>query len=89
VDHFLYAYLREFRGDVVIVALNNGLEPMPVPLEIHVGANSNVPPRVKQLLEGRTLASQTAGLPDLVVGNGRVAVQLPGKTAGVYALPSH
>jgi hypothetical protein len=63
-----------------------------IPLAVNARATlrrcPNVPPRVKQLLEGRTLASQTAGLPDLVVRNGRLAVQLPGKTDVVYALPS-
>jgi alpha-amylase len=87
-DHFVYAYLREFRGDAVIVALNNGLDPMPAPLELPIAANSNVPPRVKELLAGKTLASQTPGLPDVSVRDGRVAVQLPGKTAGVYVLPT-
>jgi alpha-amylase len=87
-DHFCYAFLREFRGDVVVVALNNGLEAMPAPIEIDVGANSNVPPRVKALLEGRTLASQTPGLPDVAVRGGRVAAKLPGKTAGVWVLPT-
>jgi alpha-amylase len=86
VDHFVYAYLREFRGDVVVVVINNGLDPMPAPLTIEVGANSNVPPRVKALLEGRTLRSQTPGVGDVVVAQGRLAVSVPGKTAGIYAL---
>lgn len=34
VDSFIYAYLREFRGDLVLVALNNGREAMPAPLRI-------------------------------------------------------
>jgi alpha-amylase len=84
VDRFVYAYLREFRGDVALVAVNNGLAPMPSPLTIDVGANSNVPSRVKALLEGRTLASHAPGVADLPVAGGRVAVQLPGKTAGIW-----
>ena len=86
VDHFIYGYLREFRGDVALVALNNGLEPMPAPLTIDVGVNDNVPSRVKALLEGRTLVSHAPGVPDLAVAQGRVAVQLPGKTAGIWVL---
>jgi alpha-amylase len=31
VDQFFYAYLREFQGNVVLVAINNGREPMPGP----------------------------------------------------------
>jgi glycosidase len=86
VDHFVYAFLREFRGDAVIVVINNGLEPMPGPLDVDIGANSNVPPRVKALLEGRTLASHTPGVASLQVVDGRAAVQLPGKTAGIYSI---
>ena len=86
VDHFFYGYLRECRGDVVLVAMNNGLDPMTAPLTIDVGANSNVPSRVKGALEARTLRSRVPGVPDVGVAQGRVAVQLPGKTAGIWTL---
>lgn len=86
VDHFVYVYLREFRGDVVFVAMNNGLDPMPSPLTIDIGANSNVPPRVKALIADRSLRSRSAGIPDLAVSQGRAALRLPGKTAAVYTL---
>lgn len=85
-DHFVYVYLREFRGNAVLVAINNGIEPMPAPLAIDIAANSNVPPRVKALLEGRTLSSHTPGLASVSVAQGRATVQLPGKTAGIYTL---
>lgn len=87
VDQFFYAYLREFQGNVVLVAINNGREPMPAAATIQIGANDNIPPRVKaHLASGQQLASQIPGLPDVMVDGGQVRVQLPGKTAGVWAL---
>jgi alpha-amylase len=86
-DHFIYAYLREFRGNVVLVAINNGREPMSVPLLIEIAANSNIPPRIKELLaDGRVLGSQVPEVADVTLNEGRVAVQLPRKTAGIYVL---
>ena len=87
VDHFLYAFLREFRGDVVLVVLNNGLEPMPHPVTLEIGQNRNVPPRITQLLEGKTLRSQTPGVVDLSIAGGQAHARLPGKTAAVFTLP--
>lgn len=86
-DHFVYAFLREFRGDIVVVVVNNGLEPMPEPLALEIGANTNLPPGIKQLLEGRTLTSHTDGVADFEVSAGKGAVALPGKTTAVFALP--
>jgi glycosidase len=86
VDQFVYAYLREFRGDLVVVAINNGLQAMPDSLTIDIGANSNVPPRVKALLEGKSLKSHSGLVPDLAVADGRSSIQLPGKAAAIYVL---
>jgi len=87
VDEFLYAYMREFRGNVVIVVINNGHEPMPVPVSINIASNSNVPPRIKQLLpDGCVLSSCFDELSDAMVSSGRLEVQLPGKSAGIYVL---
>ena len=57
---------------------------MPHPLTIEIGANTNIAPRIKQLLEGRTLRDAVSGQGDIVVRHGRTAIQLPGKTAAVY-----
>ena len=84
-DYFVYVYLREFRGSNVIVAINNGHEPMPSPLAINMGNNSNIPPRIKKNLEGRQLVNQTDfNTPSIQVTNGLFEIQLPGKTAAVY-----
>jgi alpha-amylase len=87
VDQFFYAYLREFQGNVVLVAINNGRDPMPGPATVQIGANGNIPPRVKaHLAHGQQLASQIPGLADITMDHGEVRIQLPGKTAGVWTL---
>jgi glycosidase len=87
VDDFLYAYMREFRGNVVIVMINNGCESMPVPASIDIAGNSNIPPRIKQLLaDGYVLRSYFDELSDITVSSGRLEVQLLGKSAGIYVL---
>ncbi|HNC46931.1 MAG TPA: alpha-amylase family glycosyl hydrolase, partial [Acidobacteriota bacterium] len=84
VDQFVYVYLREFRGNVVLVAINNGQGDMPVPLPIQIKDNRHLPPRVNGLLtEGRRFRAFFSHLPNLIVQTNQVAIQLPGKTAGV------
>lgn len=87
VDQFLYSYLREFRGNVVLVFVNNGYDPMPFPITIEIDANSNIPVRIKQLLaNGKQLISQFDSLSDITVQSGQIKVQLPGKMSGIYIL---
>jgi alpha-amylase len=84
-DSFVYAYLREFRGMHVIVIINNGHEPMPFPLTIEISENTNVPPRMSKNLEGKRfidIINQNNN--PLEVINGRIKVQLEGKTAAIY-----
>lgn len=85
-DHFLYAYLRESRGDVVLVVINNGCDAMPGPALLDIGGNANIPQRIKSLLEGQTLTNCTDGAPGLTVQAGKAHVKLSGKTAGVFVL---
>ena len=87
VDQFLYSYLREFRGNVVLVVINNGYDPMPHPISIEIAINCNIPPRIKQILaDGQVLISQFNELPDVTIHSGDIEVQLPGKTTGIYIL---
>jgi glycosidase len=84
-DYFVYAYLREFRGNNVIVAINNGHEPMPSSLTINIGNNTNIPPKIKENLEGKKLTNRIApNAPPIQVVNGLLKIQLAGKTAAVY-----
>ncbi len=84
-DYFVYAYLREFRGESVIVVINNGHEPMPSPLTINIGTNKNIPPRIAKNLEGTTLHNQIdQNDRPIQINKDCFTVQLNGKTAAVY-----
>jgi glycosidase len=84
-DTFLYAYLREFRGESVIVVINNGHDPMPFPINIAVRFNKYIPPRIANYLEGKSLYSyiDKSSSPIQIDKDG-FAVQLNGKTAAIY-----
>ncbi len=87
VNHSIYAYLRECRGNLVLVVINNSREAMPSPVRIEIAGNSNIPPRVKGLLtDGRMLLSQNETVPDTMVSNGGFDVRLPRKAAGIFTL---
>jgi len=51
-DFFLYVYMREFRGNTIIAAMNNG-GPMTAPACIDIGSNINIPSRIKNNLAAR------------------------------------
>jgi len=87
VDTFIYAFLREFRGNIVIVVINNGKENMNFPLRIGIYENSNVPLRIKKLLpEGIQISTQLPGMEDITIESGGFTILLPGKSAGVFCL---
>jgi glycosidase len=79
-DYFLYAYMREYRGNIIIVVINNGNEPMPYPVTIRIAANSNIPSRIKTTIDGKTLKDLIGG-DTYKVRNGGLEVQLGRKAA--------
>jgi glycosidase len=84
-DYFLYAYLREYRGESAIAVINNGNDRMPYPLKIKIGGNSNIPPRIANNLEGKTLQNQiNPNEAPISIDQEGFSVQLDGKTAAVY-----
>lgn len=86
-DNFIYAYLREFRGNAIITVINNGSASMPVPLDISIEYNANIPPRVINLFKGKKLINFIdTHSPLIPVKNGRFSVSLAGKTAAVYGI---
>ena len=85
-DYFMYSYMREFRGNTVIVVINNGLERTQYPLSINIGGNSNIPSRIKRNLEGRTLQNQLDPGDRITYENGHIQIQLEGKDAKIYKL---
>jgi len=86
-DFFVYAYLREFQGNLVIVVINNGREGMDHHLSIDLKINSNIPPRILNLLvDGTILTSKEDGVSDIVIQDKVLRVRLPRKTAGIFVL---
>ncbi|MBF0329269.1 MAG: hypothetical protein HQL10_08920 [Nitrospirae bacterium] len=87
VDSFIYAYLREFRGNVVITVINNGHQPMKVPLTIAIDTHSEIAPRIKGLMKDKTLINlfDTSDSRIQITG-GAFSIKLEGKTAGIYRL---
>jgi alpha-amylase len=86
VDGFIYAFLREYRGEAVIVVINNGNQPMKVPLLISLESNASIPPRVRNLLLNGPLKDllDDAEGPGPEIENGSFTVQLDGKSARIY-----
>jgi glycosidase len=83
-DSYIYAYMREFQGNTVIVVLNNGFGDMPLPLPVEIDANTNIPSRIKENLSHRTLSNLLDPADQVEVTNGRIHVTLPGKHAKIY-----
>lgn len=87
-DYFVYAYMREFRGNTIIVVMNNGTEPMPNPLAIDIASNANVPSRIKSNLAQQKVLVNLLNPQDRISyrDQGQIVVQLAGKTAKAYKL---
>lgn len=85
VDSFIYAYLREFRDNVIIVVINNGHQPMNLPLTISIEAHSEIAPRIKSFLKGKDLINQLALSEEPVkLTDGAFSIRLDGKIAAIY-----
>jgi glycosidase len=85
-DHFIYAYMREYKGNVIIVLINNGLEDMPFPLRISIDINGNIPIRIKENLRDKTLTNLLDKNDKIPVSEGSIQVKLTGKEGKIYSL---
>jgi len=85
-DYFVYCYMREFKGNAIIVAINNGLEEMDFPVTIKLDENKNIPQRIKNNLYGRRLTNLLNSADTIAVEDGCLKVQLSGKEAKIYKL---
>ena len=83
-DYFVYCYMREFRGNTIIVAINNGLEDTPYPVKIKLNENKNIPQRIKDNLQDKTLVNLLNSVDKTAFKNGCLQVQIPGKEAKIY-----
>ncbi|MEW5767302.1 MAG: alpha-amylase family glycosyl hydrolase [bacterium] len=87
VDTFIYAYIREFRGNTIIVAINNGLKEMVYSCSIPIEVNTNIPPRLKEALKKRRVLDNLLDPNDSIeYENGRIQVKLGRKEARIYKL---
>jgi glycosidase len=83
-DQYIYAFLREFRGNNVVVVLNNGHEPMPHSLPIHIFNNTHLPNRVRRYFADAELRNLLdPSQKPILVKEGKFSVKLPGKHATV------
>lgn len=88
-DYFVYVYMREFRGNTLIVAMNNGTMPMQFALEIDILSNKNVPSRIKNNLKARKKLTNLLDESDSIeyqYNSGTVSILLQSKDARVYRL---
>ncbi len=89
VNQTVYAYMREFRGNTIIVVINNSREDMLNPLQLNIGSNSNIPSRIKEncAIGGRmTNLLDDSGQDIVHFSNGFLDVRLKGKETKIYKL---
>jgi alpha-amylase len=83
-DYFVYCYMREFKGNAIIVAINNGFENMPSPVNIELDKNVNIPQRIKDNLKGKKFANLLDSTDSVAIENSSLKIQVPGKEAKIY-----
>ena len=88
VDHYIYAYMREYRGEVIIVVLNNGRGDMLLPLTINISKNSNIPFRIKDLCKGKQVVNLLNTNDKYPPVNSDLTIQLKGKECKILKLQS-
>ena len=88
-DPFLFVFIREFRSSVVVVAVHNGWEDMPEPVEIHISQNPHLPKRLHAYLEGKMLCDALGAMEETRQENesrilsGSFRIQLAAKTSRI------
>jgi len=90
VDSFVYAFMRYFRDEVVIVVFNNGYQPMPSPLQIPIGTSAKkdlqtLPDRIIALLTNNKLLNIFDNTEHVGLQNGLFAVTVNGKSFKIFS----
>jgi alpha-amylase len=80
-DDLVYAFLRISTDDVAFVIINNGYEPMPLPIKVDLNL-SVIPQRVVNMVAGGLKHWKTEQA--LTVQNGKVVVAIEGKTIDIF-----
>ncbi len=85
-DQYIYAFMREYRGNTIVVVINNGHKKMPYPLAIPIEDNSNIPPRIKENMKNKELVNLLESGDKIRWEKGFLKVMLDEKTAKIYKL---
>jgi glycosidase len=83
VDHRQYVYLRKFRDEWVIVALNLDEGDMHYPLEIDISTNHQLPPHFRALLMSQSYVDMLGFFPPGSFENGKLRLVMPKRCAGI------
>jgi hypothetical protein len=91
VDHFVYAFARYIRNNVVLVVFNNGYDDMPAPLGIPVIRNNDkkrqtLPDRVIDMMQNHSFINALDAADQVQLQNEKIDVQLKGKSFKIYAI---
>jgi hypothetical protein len=76
--------MREFKGNTIIVTINNGFENMPSPLTLQINKNANIPQRIKDNLKDKTFVNLLDSVDMVPVKDGSLKIQVHGKEAKIY-----
>lgn len=78
-----YAFLREYRGNTIIVVMNNSREPASRSLMIDVQARTDLPGRIKENLKRRKELKNVFNRSEVIVcrDDGKLAFQVSYKEA--------
>lgn len=87
LDKYIYAYMREFQGNTIIVIINNGLNNMPYPLQIYIDKNNKIPSRIKENIKTKQIFINLLDKIDRKKAkDGKLEIQLEGKEVAIYKL---
>ncbi|MDD3654233.1 MAG: alpha-amylase family glycosyl hydrolase [Desulfotomaculaceae bacterium] len=87
-DFDCYVFMREFRGNTIIVALNNSPCPGEKVIEVEVAKNPNIPQRIKNNLAIRQVMVNLVNEQEKVhyLPSGKLTVRVKGKQALIMRL---
>src|SRR5690606_24660711 len=83
VDEYLYVYIREYRDEWVIIAVNAGNDDMPHELHVNFNENSILPPRLKEQMTNQQYVDVFRQIPSGKMENQTLKIQLKGRSASI------
>lgn len=83
VDQNIYVYIREYRDEWVIIALNFGQDDMPVPLTVDFADNVALPPRLKEQLANQQYVDVYRQIPSGKMDEKKLTLKLRGRSASI------